>query len=201
MLPLQAHGYRSGLSASPGFLQIRHTSSSSSSSSYFTATDEDDVIATAFGSFSFDDDDVLTASADAASSGTSRSVGGGGAGAISIGRVRGVGGGGCVGVRVWVWIGPRWAFRSGDDEDGLGFGSWWERWGCVDFFGGLILCSDFAPAPCAYGTLRCFYRCGGYVGDFDDVILVQWLVTWTRGKRGRLLGSFDGPKSTFHITF
>ena len=33
MLPLHAHGYRSGLSASPGFRQIRHTSSSSSSSS------------------------------------------------------------------------------------------------------------------------------------------------------------------------
>lgn len=89
MLPLQAHGYRSGLSASPGFLQIRHTSSSSSSSSYFTATDEDDVVAAAFASFSLDDDDVLTASADAASSGTSRSAGGGGAGAISMDRVRG----------------------------------------------------------------------------------------------------------------
>lgn len=33
MLPLHAHGYRSGFSASPGFRQIRHTSSSSSSSS------------------------------------------------------------------------------------------------------------------------------------------------------------------------
>lgn len=35
MLPLQAHGYRSGLSASPGFLQILQTSSSSSSSSTY----------------------------------------------------------------------------------------------------------------------------------------------------------------------
>lgn len=35
MLPLQAHGYRSGFSASPGFRQIRHTSSSSSSSSSY----------------------------------------------------------------------------------------------------------------------------------------------------------------------
>lgn len=32
MLPLQAHGYRNGLSASPGFRQIRQTSPSSSSS-------------------------------------------------------------------------------------------------------------------------------------------------------------------------
>lgn len=33
MLPLHAHGYLSGFSLSPGFLQIRQTSSSSSSSS------------------------------------------------------------------------------------------------------------------------------------------------------------------------
>lgn len=91
MLPLQAHGYLSGLSASPGFLQIRHTSSSSSSSSYFTATDDD-----TFASFSESDDDVvLTVSADAASFGTSRSADCGGAGAISMDRVRGPSPGGC----------------------------------------------------------------------------------------------------------
>lgn len=38
MLPLQAQGYRRGLSASPGFLQIRQTSPSSSSSSNLLKT-------------------------------------------------------------------------------------------------------------------------------------------------------------------
>ena len=88
MLPLQAHGYRSGLSASPGFLQIRHTSSSSSSSSYLAAaaTDDDDVDTFA-SSFSESEEDgvVLT---DAESFGTSRSEDCGGAGAISIGSGR-----------------------------------------------------------------------------------------------------------------
>lgn len=37
MLPLHAHGYRRGLSASPGFRHIRQTSSSSSSSSSYFA--------------------------------------------------------------------------------------------------------------------------------------------------------------------
>lgn len=143
MLPLQAHGYRSGLSASPGFLQIRHTSSSSSSSSYFTATDEDDVVAAAFASFSLDDDDVLTASVDAASPGTSRSAGGGGAGAISMGRVRGGASESAFGYGSV--LGGRFKVRMTKMVGG--FGSWWERWGCVDFFGGFNLM--FRCCPCS----------------------------------------------------
>lgn len=56
MLPLHAHGYLSGLSASAGFLQILHTSSSSSS--YFAAAtaieDDEDV---AIGSPSWEEQD------------------------------------------------------------------------------------------------------------------------------------------------
>ena len=66
MLPLQAQGYRSGFSASPGFRQILQTSSSSSSSSisasYFAAAspkETDDAIDdVAFSSFSDEVDDV-----------------------------------------------------------------------------------------------------------------------------------------------
>lgn len=120
MLPLQAHGYLSGLSASPGFLQIRHTSSSSSSSSYFTAAADDDT----FASFSESDEDVLTVSADAASFGTSRSADCGGAGAISMDRVRGPSPGGC-----WSMV-PRSAFSNWI----WGFGSWEEGDGWVRRF-------------------------------------------------------------------
>lgn len=68
MLPLHAHGYLSGLSSSPGFLQILHTSSSSSSSSYFAAAAADDEEeGDALGSFS-GADDALRPSAETPSS-------------------------------------------------------------------------------------------------------------------------------------
>lgn len=55
MLPLHAHGYRRGFSASPGFRHIRHTSSSSSSSSsYFAGGGGGAVDAVASISFPFE---------------------------------------------------------------------------------------------------------------------------------------------------